>query len=301
MAKLTDLSNELLYSIVAHLETGRWSDVRALWQLCKTSRALAAVAQPALYTCVVLGQSMPETMRSLELFLRTCVERPKLAKKTRSLTLHYHRPAPYKGPDLMRHPTFSEFSKLWQVQNFDSERNVLYQTLVLYTLLCLPNLRHLRMDTHNLPPRGLLQGMHAMRASSDAFLARLETFHFAEFQEDMEQHGEDSFHYVYPSFRDFEMLSHITMQFGKLTKLCHLPESLKCLKLQDCHFDVDLSEDCLRGMLKLKDTWCPLIEHLSLQGFNVSEAIDMIREVARSVDLRIFESLGKGLVSFSSL
>jgi len=177
MAKLTDLSNELLYSIVAHLETGRWSDVRALWQLCKTSRALAGVAQPALYTCVVLGQSMPETMRSLELFLRTCVERPKLAKKTRSLTLHYHRPAPYEGPDLMRHPTFSEFSKLWQVQNFDSERNVLYQTLVLYTLLCLPNLRHLRMDTHNLPPRGLLQGMHAMRASSDAFLARLETFH----------------------------------------------------------------------------------------------------------------------------
>jgi len=177
MAKLTDLSNELLYSIVAHLETGRWSDVRALWQLCKTSRALAAVAQPALYTCVVLGQSMPETMRSLELFLRTCVERPKLAKKTRSLTLHYHRPAPYQGPDLMRRPTFDKLLALFETQNLDSERSMLYQTLVLCTLLCLPNLRHLRMDTHNLPPRGLLQGMHAMRASSDAFLAKLETFH----------------------------------------------------------------------------------------------------------------------------
>jgi len=123
----------------------------------------------------------------------------------------------------------------------------------------------------------------------------------AEFQQDMELYGQDSYHYVYPSFRDFEVLSHITMQFGKLTNLCHLPESLECLKLQDCHFDVDLSEDCLRGMLKLKDTWCPLIEQLSLQGFNVSEVIDMMREVARSLGLRITESLGKGLVSFSSL
>ncbi|KAI4948296.1 hypothetical protein J4E91_006291 [Alternaria rosae] len=122
-----------------------------------------------------------------------------------------------------------------------------------------------------------------------------------EFQQDMEEHGEDSFHYVYPSFRDFEMLSHITIQFEKLTDLCHLPESLEYLKLQDCDFDADLSEDCLRGMLKLKDTWCPLIEQLSLQGFNVSEAIDMIREVARSLDLRTSESLGKGLLSFPNL
>lgn len=121
------------------------------------------------------------------------------------------------------------------------------------------------------------------------------------FQQNMEEHSEDSFHYVYPSFRDFEMLSYITIQFEKLTNLCHLPESLECLKLQDCYFDVDLSEDCLRGMLKLKDTWCPLIEQLSLQGFNVSEAIDMIREVARSLDLRISESFGKGLLSFPNL
>jgi len=117
----------------------------------------------------------------------------------------------------------------------------------------------------------------------------------------MEEHGEDSFEYVYPSFRDFETLSHITIQFEKLTNLCHLPESLKYLKLQDCYFDTDLSEDGLRGMLKLKDTWCPLIEQLSLQGFNVSEAIDMMREVARSLDLRISEFLGRGLVSFSNL
>lgn len=177
MAKLTDLSNELLYCIVAHLETGRWSDVRALWRLCKTSRALAAVAQPALYTCVVLGQSMPETMRPLELFLRTCVECPDLGKKTRALTIHYHRPIPHNGPELVRDATFESISALLAGQNPDSERNMLYQSLVLYTLACLLNLGHLRMDTHNLPPRGLLQGMHAMRASDDAFLAKLQTFH----------------------------------------------------------------------------------------------------------------------------
>jgi len=177
MAKLTDLSNELLYSIVAHLETGRWSDVRALWRLCKTSRALAAVAQPALYTCVVLGQSMPETMRSLEIFLRTCVERRDLAKKTRALTLHYKRPFLHNGPGLVRDATFERVSALLAGQNLDSERSMLYQSLVLYTLACLPNLGHLRMDTHNLPPRGLLQGMHAMRASDNSFLAKLETFH----------------------------------------------------------------------------------------------------------------------------
>ena len=121
------------------------------------------------------------------------------------------------------------------------------------------------------------------------------------FQEDIELYGEDSLHYVYPSFRDFEMLSHITIQFDKLTNLSHLPESLKCLKLQDCYFNTELSEDCLRGMLKLKDTWCPLIEELSLQGYNLLDAIDMIREVARSLDLRIFESHDKGLVSFPNL
>jgi len=121
------------------------------------------------------------------------------------------------------------------------------------------------------------------------------------FQEDIELHGEDSLHYVYPSFRDFEMLSHITIQFEKLTNLCHLPESLRYLKLQDCYFDTELSEDCLRGMLKLKDTWCPLIEQLSLQGHHVLDAIDMIEEIARSLDLRIFESLDKGLVSFPNL
>ncbi|KAI4604691.1 hypothetical protein J4E80_010957 [Alternaria sp. BMP 0032] len=123
----------------------------------------------------------------------------------------------------------------------------------------------------------------------------------AEFQEDMEQHGEDSYHYVYPSFRDFEVLSHITIQFEKLTNLSHLPESLKCLKLQDCYYDTDLSEDCLRGMLKLKDTWCPLIEQLCLQGFNVSGAFARIREAARSLDLRIAESLGRGRVWFPNL
>ncbi|KAI4923288.1 hypothetical protein J4E85_008325 [Alternaria conjuncta] len=121
------------------------------------------------------------------------------------------------------------------------------------------------------------------------------------FQEDIELHGEDSLHYVYPSFRDFEMLSHITIQFEKLTNLCHLPESLKSLKLQDCYFNTELSEDCLRDMLQLKDTWCPLIEQLSLQGYNLLDAIDMIREVARSLDLRIFESHDKGLVSFPNL
>jgi len=123
----------------------------------------------------------------------------------------------------------------------------------------------------------------------------------AEFQEDMLLYGQDSFHYVYPSFRDFEVLSHVTIQFEKLTSLCHLPESLKYLKLQDCQFGADLSEDRLRGMLKLKDIWCPRIEQLSLQGFNVSEAIDMIREVASSLDMQISEFLGRGLVWFLNL
>jgi len=122
-----------------------------------------------------------------------------------------------------------------------------------------------------------------------------------EFQGDMLLYGQDSFHYVYPSFRDFEVLSHATIQFEKLTNLCHLPESLKYLKLQNCYFDTDLSEDCLRGLLKLKDTWCPLIEQLSLQGYHLLDAIGIIREVARSLDLRIFESLDKGLVSFPNL
>jgi hypothetical protein len=173
MAKLTDLSTELLLSIVAHLATDKTSDVRALRRLCESSRTLAAVAQPALYACVKLSMPMRRSLAPLELFTRTCMECPELAKKTRQLSLFHGRPIPNEGFGLARDATSVRVSEFVAGQDDDIEM----EPLALHLLAKLPNLEHLRLEVENSPPRGLLKGMHGIRKSDDSFLAKLKTFH----------------------------------------------------------------------------------------------------------------------------
>ena len=62
MARITDLSNEVLLTIVLYLTTGDVADVRALLQLCRTSHLLFAVAQPALYAHVRIPEPVSEPL-----------------------------------------------------------------------------------------------------------------------------------------------------------------------------------------------------------------------------------------------
>ncbi|CAN9092719.1 unnamed protein product [Alternaria alternata] len=85
------------------------------------------------------------------------------------------------------------------------------------------------------------------------------------FQQDLWETGVGPDDYICPSFRDFEHLSHLTIEFEKLAKLGDLPVSLKLLKLQRCQF-ADLDATYLQDLARLKETWCPVIEHVENSG-----------------------------------
>jgi hypothetical protein len=91
--------------------------------------------------------------------------------------------------------------------------------------------------------------------------------------------------YTYPSFRDFDCLTHMAIEFEKLIKIQDLPASLEQLDLYYCYF-VDLDKAFLLDMFQLKSTWCPEIKSVILSGFeNTNEGISLVREHARSLDI----------------
>jgi hypothetical protein len=104
-----------------------------------------------------------------------------------------------------------------------------------------------------------------------------------ELREEIE-HLEDG-DYTYPSFRDFECLTHMAIEFEKLIKIQDLPASLEQLDLYYCHF-VDLDKAFLLDLFQLKRTWCPEIQSVILSGCeNTKEGISVVREHARSLDI----------------
>jgi hypothetical protein len=122
---------------------------------------------------------------------------------------------------------------------------------------------------------------------------------------DIEETGDAPENYVYPSFREFESLSHMTIEFEKLVKLEHLPASLKRLELQNCHTE-DLSRSYLRDLVRLKEMRCPLIEQVRVTGTEYSaEGVGRVREYAEELEIPVhasadgrhlvFQSVGYGL------
>ena len=110
------------------------------------------------------------------------------------------------------------------------------------------------------------------------------------FRQDLLETGVGPDDYIYPSFRDFEHLSRLTIEFEKLAKLGDLPLSLKLLKLQRCQF-ADLDATYLQDLARLKETWCPVIEHVEVSGLEVTDdAFVRIREHAIFLDLPIHVS-----------
>lgn len=93
--------------------------------------------------------------------------------------------------------------------------------------------------------------------------------------------------FTYPSFRDFESLTHIAIEFEKLVKVRDLPASLEQLKLHRCHF-ADLDRAFLSDLIQLKNKWCPSIKSVIVGGWeNTNEGIIAVREHAESLDISV--------------
>jgi hypothetical protein len=176
MARITDLSNELLFNVVFYLSTGYRSDVKTLFHLCQTSRMLFEVAQPALYTCVRIIESAADPLAHLKLFLRTLIQCPSLAKKTKELALINDFPVCYEWPALEHDVVFMELSALIGGHNFGIVPELCYYPLDVQVLARLPNLEHFHYTAQIEAPRSLMHCMHEMQANF-SILSKLKTFH----------------------------------------------------------------------------------------------------------------------------
>ena len=106
-----------------------------------------------------------------------------------------------------------------------------------------------------------------------------------ELREEVE-HLEDC-DYTYPSFHDFESLTHMAIEFEKLVKVQDLPASLERLDLHYCHF-AELDRAFLSDLIQLKEKWCPVIKSVTVGGWDMTnEGIIAVREHARSLDISV--------------
>jgi hypothetical protein len=176
MAKLVDLSNELLLIIVSYLATGDDVDSTALFNLCLTSRALLIVARPALYTCVRLAEPAPDPLKSLKVFLKTILAHPSLAKETQTLALINDRGIRYEWPALQKDPHFIDLSSSIGGHPSEIEPDLCYYPLAVEVLTRLPNLQHIRFTAEIESPHSLLERMHELQAQTSVF-SKLKTFH----------------------------------------------------------------------------------------------------------------------------
>jgi len=176
MARITDLSNELLLNITFYLSTSDGSDVRTLLYLCYTSRLLFGVAQPALYTCVRIVESATDPLVHLKLFLRTLIEFPSLAQKTKELALFNDRTVRYEWPALKHDAVFMKLSALIGGHPSEIEPELCYHPLAVQVLARLPNLQHLHFTAQIEAPRSLMHRIYEMQADL-SILSKLNTFH----------------------------------------------------------------------------------------------------------------------------
>lgn len=145
-------------------------------------------------------------------------------------------------------------------------------------------------------PRDLIRALLATHRSTLKTL-RLD-FHYyyhlgdEELRQELEEAGErlEDCYVTYPSLRDFECLSHLTIEFEKLVRVRDLPETLISLELQYCRF-VELDMDCLRQLRTLKGTWCPLIESVIVSGWEKDNyGISKVLASAQDSDLSVLAS-----------
>jgi hypothetical protein len=238
---------------------------------------------------------------------------------------------------LMRYPSFERFSTesdLPEIVDVYPATNMLTHSAaeLFWWLGPLPTMRRLldacpRLTTFKLviPDGGRYGGKVSEDVASQPLVGprelvvalrethkqKLETLHLdfrhyydlseEDFLVDMEQTGDEPENYVYPSFREFESLSHMTIEYEKLVKLEHLPASLKRLELQNCHTE-DLSRSYLHDLVRLKEMRCPLIEQVRVTGTEYSaEGIERIREHAEALEIPVHASADGRHLGFRSV
>lgn len=114
-----------------------------------------------------------------------------------------------------------------------------------------------------------------------------------ELQEEIEMSGDSvldypSYHiFTYPSFRDFETLSRITIEFERLYQFQDLPASLEHLQIICCHFE-DLNRARLSNLIRLKDKWCPVIQSVTVCDYEeINQGINIVRDHATSLGMSV--------------
>ncbi|KAF1960131.1 hypothetical protein CC80DRAFT_590444 [Byssothecium circinans] len=122
-----------------------------------------------------------------------------------------------------------------------------------------------------------------------------------ELEETIEESNEplESSDYVYPSFGGFENLTRLTIEFEKLLKVSYLPASLELLKLEHCRF-AELDRDRLDDLIRVKETWCPLIQYVTVVGYEMTdEGITMVSEHAEALKVPFYSSSDGRVLTFS--
>jgi hypothetical protein len=176
MARITDLSTELLLNIIFYLSAGDAYDIRALSHLCSTSQLLFYVAQPALYSSIRIVESRTDPLIHLKLFLRTLLEHPSLAQHTKELALFNDRGVRYEWPAFKQDTIFMELLVLMGGHTSEIEPDLCYYPLAAQVLARLPNLQHLHFTAQIEAPRSLMHRIYEMQADF-SILSKLETFH----------------------------------------------------------------------------------------------------------------------------
>jgi hypothetical protein len=102
-----------------------------------------------------------------------------------------------------------------------------------------------------------------------------------------------------PSLHGFESLTCLTVEFEKLGYLSNLPASLETLNLKYCYFP-DLNEGYLGNLVRLKETWCPVIESVNVSGLeDTNEGISLVLGHARTLGVPLQVSEDGRFLSFS--
>ncbi|KAH6628996.1 hypothetical protein C7974DRAFT_393591 [Boeremia exigua] len=231
MAKLVELSDEIVLVIISYLITDEESKVGALLSLCRTSRRLVNLAQPALYACVRIKEPEGDPLKPLKSFLWTVLTRPLLARQTRALALTNDRAICYDWPRLEHDEVFIDICVLIRGRPFEIDPDFCYHPLAVHTLAQLPNLRHFEFTAEIEHPRALLQRMHTLRCEDALFLSKLETFHLYKLYEDGPVDIDDFVPLVrYPSFKTFSTQSDVPNKLGGLSatnRLTHASADLR--------------------------------------------------------------------------
>ena len=145
-------------------------------------------------------------------------------------------------------------------------------------------------------PRDLVRALLATHRNTLKTL-RLDFHHYyelgdPELREELVETGEsvEDCYFTYPPMRDFECLSHLTIEFEKLVRVRDLPETLISLELQFCRF-AELDMGCLRKLRTLKGNWCPLIESVVVSGWEKgNEGISQLQDSTQDSGLPVFVS-----------